>query len=145
MNGYSTNKTKVCSVKTSGFTLIEVMVVIIIVALLAAVAIPIMRGRIDSAKWAEGRAMAGTIKTAIKAYYAEKGAGAPEPSFTALGFRPGDLDGKYFKYSQGSFTWESSYFGEPEPVLEYTITITSPQVIVPPAVYLTEEGFSETP
>ena len=128
-----------------GFTLIEVMVVIIIVALLAAVIIPIMRGRVDSAKWSEGRAMAGTIKTAIKAYYAERGVGAPEPAYADMGIADGDLEGKYFKYSQGSFTWSASYFGEPEPVLEYTITITSRQVAAPPVMYLTEEGFSETP
>ncbi len=128
-----------------GFTLIEVMVVIIIVALLAAVIIPIMRGRIDSAKWSEGRAMAGTIKVAIKAYYAERGVSAPEPAYAELGIADGDLEGKYFKYSQGSFTWASSYEGEPEPVLEYTITITSPHVTVPPVVYLTKEGFSEAP
>ena len=46
-----------------GFTLIELMVVILIVAILAAVAIPIMRGRIDelfgdapgSGSWTHGR------------------------------------------------------------------------------------------
>jgi len=45
-----------------GFTLVELMVVIFIVGILAAVAIPIMRGRIDSAKWSEGRAGAGSIR-----------------------------------------------------------------------------------
>lgn len=65
-------------VRLRAFTLMELMVVVIIVAILAAVMIPIMQGRIDSAKWSEGRAMAGTIKTAIKAYYAERGVGAAE-------------------------------------------------------------------
>lgn len=130
-------------VRMRALTLIELMVVIIIVAILAAVMLPIMRGRIDSAKWSEGRAMAGTIKTAIKAYYAERGVGAAEPSYTELGFGPGDLEGKYFKYSTGSFTWTSSYEGAPEPVLDYTITITSPHVTTPSILYLTKEGFSE--
>lgn len=130
-------------VRQRGFTLIELMVVIIMVCILAAVAIPIMRGRIDSARWSEGRSMAGTIKTGIKAYYSEKGVGAREPTLTDLGIGPGDLEGKYFKYSEGSFTWSSSYLGVPNPVLDYTITITSTHVTAPPIVYLTEEGFSE--
>ncbi|MHC4256011.1 MAG: pilin [Planctomycetota bacterium] len=56
-----------------GFTLIELMVVILIVGILAAVAVPIMRGRIDSAKWSEGNAAAGAVKSAVRAYIAEKG------------------------------------------------------------------------
>ncbi len=88
-----------------GFTLIELMVVIFIVGILAAVAIPIMRGRIDSAKWSEAKAAMGSIRTAARAYGAEKG-----PTFNYagttlanLGFTlrssgaaTSDLDGKYF-------------------------------------------------
>jgi len=88
-----------------GFTLIELMVVIFIVGILAAVAIPIMRGRIDSAKWSEGKAGAGSIRTAARAFQAEKG---PAYSYVGttlkdLGFNlrtdgaaTSDLDGKYF-------------------------------------------------
>lgn len=129
----------------TGFTMIELMVIIIIVCILVAVMVPIMQGRIDSAKWAEGRAMAGTIKTAIKAYYAAMGVGTSEPGYTDLGFASDDLEGKYFKYSTSSFAWTSSYEGTPEPVLDYTIMITSPYVTAPPVLYLTKEGFSETP
>ena len=89
-----------------GFTLIELMVVILIVGILAAVAVPIMRGRIDSAKWSEANASAGAIRTAIRAYIAEKG-----PSWnysdvegalsdagiqSNLGFSGSDLAGAYF-------------------------------------------------
>ncbi len=86
--------------KRKGFTLIELMVVIFIVGILAAVAIPIMLGRIDSAKWSEGKAGAGSIRTAARAYQAEKGPAydytSPVITLTDLGFAAGDLDGKYF-------------------------------------------------
>ena len=89
-----------------GFTLVELMVVILIVAILAAVAIPIMRGRVDAAKWSEGKAMMGTIATAIRAYVAEVDKDIPDLSTLvptellfqrSLGFRDGDLDGTYFE------------------------------------------------
>ena len=54
------------------FTMVELMVVILIVGILAAVAVPLMRGRIDSSKWSEGKAGMGTIASALRAYAAEK-------------------------------------------------------------------------
>lgn len=45
---------------TKAFTLIELMVVVLIVGILAAASVPLMRGRIDSAKWSEANATAGT-------------------------------------------------------------------------------------
>lgn len=84
-----------------GFTLIELMVVILIVGILAAASIPLMRGRIDSAKWAEANATAGTIKSAVRVYFAENGTGitgsmSVPATQTALGFTSGDLTGTYF-------------------------------------------------
>jgi prepilin-type N-terminal cleavage/methylation domain-containing protein len=92
-----------------GFTLIELMVVILIVGILAAVAVPIMRGRIDSAKWSEANASAGAIRTAVRAYIAEKGpnyanyaeieGGMDTAAGTLLGFSSSDLAGAYFDQS----------------------------------------------
>ena len=87
-----------------GFTLIELMVVILIVGILAAVAVPIMRGRIDAAKWSEANASAGSVRTAVRAYIAEKGAtwdysditGGLDTVGSILGFSATDLDGTYF-------------------------------------------------
>jgi len=95
-----------------GFTLIELMVVILIVAILAAVAIPILRGRIESAKWSEGAAIAGTIKTAAKVAYAENSSAANVTALTAevstilvaLGFETGDLTGQYFAATDFAIT-----------------------------------------
>lgn len=80
--------------KKKGFTLIELMVVILIVGILAAASIPLMRGRIDSAKWSEANAMAGTIRSAARVYFAEHGSITTD--LTALGFSSGDLTGTYF-------------------------------------------------
>jgi prepilin-type N-terminal cleavage/methylation domain-containing protein len=93
--------------RRKGFTLIELMVVILIVGILAAVAVPIMRGRIDSAKWSEANATAGAIRTAVRAYIAEKGPTYANYSEiegslgTAtiqqfLGFNASDIAGAYF-------------------------------------------------
>jgi prepilin-type N-terminal cleavage/methylation domain-containing protein len=102
-------------ISRKGFTLIELMVVIFIVGILAAVAIPIMRGRIDAAKWSEGKAAAGSIRTAARAYIAERGNGFTYAgtSLTDLGFAPGDLDGKYFAETDYSVTFTDGASGSP--------------------------------
>ena len=116
-----------------GFTLIELMVVILIVGILAAVAIPLMRGRIDSAKWSEGKAIMGTIATALRAYGAEKGdIGTWPPTITDLGFVAGDLTGTYFV--EGDFTWaDAAYSSLVTPSLTFTISCTCSKTTLTPA------------
>jgi type IV pilus assembly protein PilA len=89
-----------------GFTLVELMVVILIVAILAVASVPMMRGRIDSAKWSEACASAGAIRSSVRAYVAEKGASFDysgiettldqSAAYSPLGFSSTDLDGVYF-------------------------------------------------
>ena len=93
-----------------GFTLVELMVVILIVGILAAVAIPLMQGRIDKAKWSEANATAGTIRTAVRAYAAETSVATAQALVgtnmaggnAALGFGANDLEGTYF--ASGDYT-----------------------------------------
>jgi len=54
-----------------GFTLIELMVVVIIVGILAAVAIPLYRANVRKAMASEGAALLGAVLTAERVYYAE--------------------------------------------------------------------------
>ncbi|MFA5644943.1 MAG: prepilin-type N-terminal cleavage/methylation domain-containing protein [Candidatus Ratteibacteria bacterium] len=57
--------------RKGGFTLIELMVVVIIVGILASVAVPIYRANIKKAMATEGAALLGSVLTGEKVYYAE--------------------------------------------------------------------------
>ena len=88
--------------KNRGFTLIELLVVVIIVAVLAAVGLPLMQGNINRARASEAEAGLGTIRTGLRAYFAENRtyAGATLANIgisTNAGISPpGDLDGRFF-------------------------------------------------
>jgi len=126
------------------FTLIELMVVILIVGILAAVAIPIIRGRIDSARWSEGKAAMGTIATALRAYTAEKATagnyGKGLPTLEELGFTAGDLQGSYFDISNYEVT-KTTYTTGTKGKFKYTISATAPAGITTPSkITLNEKG-----
>jgi prepilin-type N-terminal cleavage/methylation domain-containing protein len=67
-----------------GFTLVELMVVVVIVALLAALLIPMLTARIEAARWSEGKAAAGTIATALRAYVIERAELEPSLNVTDI-------------------------------------------------------------
>ena len=99
----------------AGFTLVELMVVAIIVAILAAVAIPLMSANKKRAAATEGEAGLGTIRSALRAMYAETGSYAVTPNGAGLvagpvagvvpGMSVGDLNGRYF--ADGNYTISS--------------------------------------
>jgi len=101
----------VTDIKYRGFSLIELMVVIMIVGVLASLAVPIFRDRTKQAKWTEGAASAGMIRKALRAYYSQDPVAASamvgstvDAVQGTLGFFAGDLNGRYFQASNFTIT-----------------------------------------
>lgn len=119
--------------RNEGFTLVEVMVVAIIVAILAAVAIPLMTGNTDRAVATEGQAGCSTVRTAVRVYFVENGAypAANTVVTTLPGINPGDLLGRYFN--------DASYVLNPGGAA-YLITATSADANHPGDVTLNAAG-----
>jgi len=68
-----------------GFTLIELLVVVIIIGILAAIAIPVYIGVQNNAKDSAVKSDLTNAKTAVIAYYTDKGSNATAPALTAAG------------------------------------------------------------
>jgi len=73
-----------------GFTLIELMIVVAIIGILAAVAIPAYQDYIARAQVSEAVSLLGSGKTPMAEYYADKGAWPPAASSVM-----GNTSGKY--------------------------------------------------
>ena len=116
-----------------GFTIVELMVTVLIVAILAAVAVPRFRGRVDAAKWSEGKGIMGSVATAIRVYVVmNEHTYKAVPTLSELGIDPGVLDGAYFKGGDsgtGDFSW---VINSAQP-LNYLITATAPAGITTPS------------
>jgi len=123
------------------------MVVIFIVGILAAIVAPIMVGRIDSAKWSEGKAYMGAIANALRAHISEcKTNYTAVPTLEELGFKPSDLKGTYFTCGEsgvGDFSW---IINDNDPI-NFLITANAPAGINSPSkITLDQTGtFSEIP
>ena len=127
--------------KQKGYSLAELLTVVLIALVLAVIALSLMRGRVDSARWSEGKARAGLIATAIRAWiagYNMAGSWTNAPgSLDAgmLGFEEGDLKDKYF--DESNFTWQVDYDGVS---LSYVITVTKPVMSWKPDQWVLDTG-----
>ncbi len=100
--------------KEQGFTLIELMIVVIVVGVLAAVAIPMYQVVPKRSMGTEATAALGLVKDAMRTYYAEHhtysdasfGDGAPVTAGGVLVVNPNDLEGRYF--SEDCYTFDGA-------------------------------------
>ena len=84
--------------KNTGFTLIELIIVVIIIGILATIAAPMMSGLQEKAIRTEAIAALGTIRTAQRAYRVEYGNYVTVRNFCIPNplISPGALNGTYF-------------------------------------------------
>ena len=96
---------------TGGFTLIELMIVVIIVGILAAAAVPIYQGFVKRAYITEAKASIGTIRTAEEVHFAENG--------VYLGFDKIKYDNDYFTTLAVDLSKNTWWKG---PSVDFTVT-----------------------
>ena len=84
----------------AAFTLIELLVVVIIVAILAAVGVPMLSANVQRARASEADAGVGTWRTGIRAFLSENGGtfptGTTTVTLTQAGLKAVDFSGRWF-------------------------------------------------
>ena len=87
--------------KDAGFTLIEILLVVVIIGILAAIAVPRLGGRVGQSQVAAARAGVGAIGTAIDLYETDNGK-LPESlqNLVTKGSEP-NWNGPYIRKAEG--------------------------------------------
>ena len=81
--------------KQQGFTLIELMIVVAIIGILAAIAIPAYQDYTIRAQVSEGLNLAGGAKTAVAEYTMDSGNFPTTNLLAGISANPADINGKY--------------------------------------------------
>ena len=81
--------------KQQGFTLIELMIVVAIIGILAAIAIPAYQDYTIRAQVSEGLNLAGGAKAAVSEYTMDRGSFPTDNNEAGISPTPTDISGKY--------------------------------------------------
>ncbi len=92
--------------RCGAFTLIELMIVVVIVAILALIAVPMYASNATAARMSEAVTGAGVVRSAARTWLGTHGGtfGATTPTMTDLGFDSNELGGKFVAPSDFTFT-----------------------------------------
>lgn len=82
--------------RSKGFTLIELMIVVAIIAILSAIAVPAYQDYVARAQVGEGLALSATAKEAVAVYYSDYGA-FPADNVAAGMATPASISGRYVR------------------------------------------------
>jgi type II secretory pathway pseudopilin PulG len=127
--------------KRKAYTLVELMAVIIVIIILAVLMLPMLQGRIDAAKWSEGKALMGVISEALRVYIAEKGRSYinfDDITIGALGFIEADLTGTYF--GPEDFQWTGNYNMPRNEIFFMVIAFAPDEINSPSMVTVNQDG-----
>ncbi len=102
----------------SGFSIIELMIVLVIIGLLAAIGVPIYTNNMNKVKMSEANVSLATIRDRLRVYYAEnEGYGYPiapteETVFDAwwVNIREGELQGSYFDQEDYTYSGDGETY-----------------------------------
>jgi type IV pilus assembly protein PilA len=78
-----------------GFTLIELMIVVAIIAILAAIALPAYQDYVARSQVSEAMSLTSGARTAVAEYYADRGAFPSSNASAGLAANAGSINGKY--------------------------------------------------
>ena len=109
-----------------GFTLIELMIVVAIIGILAAIAIPAYQDYLIRSQVSEGLTMAAAAKAGVSEFYANKGEWPLDNSAAGMG-APAEIAGKYVSaitIDTGGITIDYGYEANVNNLAPYKVGLT---------------------